>query len=249
MKLARGAQVIIIGQAMPDPKDQRKWWPIQPPEGEVRYLAKDAVRVTPAVEVVAGAAPVGQPGVPAVAAVPADANTLRGQAEQAERAGNAPQAVQLYEQLGRLVSNTDGELSRYAYNRAQFLRDNNRGSVPAGYQPGVPAVAQTGGDARLVPTPASSQGQAAGYGPRPAPQPALQVSGPGRMRRAGFFVDGKQAYVLENSQGRVQLYLTAQQGINLEQFVNRVVDLSGPIEYRGDLRTHYMRVHEVRVVQ
>ena len=70
----------------------------------------------------------------------------------------------------------------------------------------------------------------------------------GMRFEAGFarvFVDGKQAYVLENTQGRPLLYVTAQAGLNLEPYVNRNVELFGPAIYRGDLRANYMTVVRV----
>lgn len=69
---------------------------------------------------------------------------------------------------------------------------------------------------------------------------------PGRLRRAGFFVDGKQAYVLEDSTGRPHLYVTAQPGVHLEPYINRIVTLTGPTVYRGDLRANYMTVVQVQ---
>ena len=37
-----------------------------------------------------------------------------------------------------------------------------------------------------------------------------------------------------------RLYVTAQQGVNLESSVNKSVNLYGKMIYRGDLRTNYM---------
>jgi MraZ protein len=79
--------------------------------------------------------------------------------------------------------------------------------------------------------------------------PQAQASGPGRLRRAGFFVDGKQAYVLENSQGRPLLYVSGQSGMNLEPYVNRQVNLQGSVIYHGDLRADYMTATGVNVLQ
>jgi MraZ protein len=79
--------------------------------------------------------------------------------------------------------------------------------------------------------------------------PPGQARGPGRLRRAGFFVDGKQAYVLENSQGRPLLYVTAQAGLNLEPYVNRTVDLQGSVIYYAELRSDYMTATTVNLLQ
>ena len=55
------------------------------------------------------------------------------------------------------------------------------------------------------------------------------MSGPGRLSRASFFIDGKQAYVL--TQGQLWIYVTALPGLNLEPYVNRTVNLYGLIAY------------------
>jgi len=67
-----------------------------------------------------------------------------------------------------------------------------------------------------------------------------QWSGWGWLRRAPFWVDNKQAFVLENNQGMPRLYVTAQPGVNLESSINKTVNLYGKMAYRGDLRTNYM---------
>src|SRR5262249_34572188 len=61
LKVQKGAQVWVLGAPMTDAEG--KWWPIQPPPREVRYLPADAVRGNPPVQpVVAAAPPVEQPG-------------------------------------------------------------------------------------------------------------------------------------------------------------------------------------------
>jgi hypothetical protein len=46
-----------------------------------------------------------------------------------------------------------------------------------------------------------------------------------------------------------RMYLTAQPGLNLELFVGRNVDLTGTVVYRGDVKTYYMTVTQVRQLQ
>ena len=45
--------------------------------------------------------------------------------------------------------------------------------------------------------------------------------------------------------GQPRLYVTARPPLNLEQFVNRNVELYGPMIYSGDLRANYMEVVQV----
>lgn len=223
VKLTRGSQVVIIGEPYTAP-DGSVWWPIAPPEQEVRYVAKDAVRLTPAVETVSGSSP------------PA-AESLWAQAEKAEQARDVARAIQLYYQQAQQT--TDHDLQQRCYSRIQFLRDGQASAPDPRFAP-VPAYA--GGPAPAQPVSVAP--------PRPpAPAPMMQASGPGYLRRAGFAIDGRPSYVLTDSMGRPLMYATGQQGLNLELFVNQAVELYGTINYRGDLRTNYAIVAQVRQLQ
>lgn len=258
VKAPRGAQVVILGEAHTPPDDPNSgmWWPIQPPPQEVRYIPKDAVKTMAPVETMVAASPgstQAEKAWPAPGGVPPASGSLLDQAKQAEASGNVQKAIELYTQVYRQNIDANHSLAMDALNRVHFLQNGYRPSVPAGYQPGVPSEATTGQAARLAPAPAVPaqpvSNTQVGYPNRPAPAPVVQPSGPGRLRRAGFFVDGKQAYVLENSQGRPLLYVTAQAGLNLEPYVNRTVELFGPVIYHGELRTNYMTAAQVNLVQ
>jgi hypothetical protein len=245
VKLPRGSQVLIRQDKGP-PKitaDGSKWYPIDP-QREFRYIPKDALKATPAVENLTAQAnkPLAGAGEP-----------LWQQAEAARVAGNFPEASRLYEQCARQPG-VDPELLNRCLSRLDYLRN---AGAPAPYPPVQPSTT-TAGNVGYPPAPAyqpgtpgqpNPQGQAVGYGPRPAAPPTAPASAPGRLRRAGFFVDGKQAYVLEDSQGRPLMYVTAQPGVNLEMHLNRIVTLSGPTVYRGDLRTNYLTATGVTPMQ
>jgi hypothetical protein len=263
VKLDKGTQVMILDPKPFTPPGQEAggvWYMIAPPPREVRYIPREAIKVASTVESVSAAPPApgasATPGWPTpggvAASVAAGGGDLWAQAEQMERAGNIPRAIELYTQLARQVIDSDHALAMRCFNRIQFLRDGNRGSAPAGYQVGRPSEASTApADNRLVPTPTgnvpaqpTAQTQV-GYNATPPAAAGMQSSGPGRLRRAGFLVDGKQAYVLENSQGRPLLYATGQGNMTLDPYLNRGVELWGPLIYRGDLRTNYMTVNHV----
>jgi hypothetical protein len=42
------------------------------------------------------------------------------------------------------------------------------------------------------------------------------------------------------------MYVTAQPGLNLDAYVHRAVEVSGPTVYRGDMRANYMTVSQIR---
>lgn len=255
VKVARGSMHRIVG-----PAQDGKWWPIEPPQQEVRYIPKDAVQTKPTVETVSNSPPADAKGGNGWATPGGSTSPTMQQAEQAQKAGQTAEAIRLYEQAGRELINTNHDLATHCQNQADFLKQGNFGSVPRGYQPGVPSQASTGGDPRFAPIPNYTvgmpppaqpvgQGQAVGYGPRPiSPLPPPQNSGLGRLRRAGFFVDGQQAYVLEDRQGRPQYYVTAAPNFNLDRYVNYVINLVGSAFYRGDLRSNYMIANGVSQV-
>jgi len=233
-KLERGAQVVVLGDHhVAD--DGGKWWPIQP-QKEVRFLPKDAVKLTPIVET-AAAAPGGAPKPPGL-------DPLWLQAEQAQNAGNVAAALSLYEECKQKT--TDPDLKVACLNRIEQLRQGNRASVPPNYRQGLPSEASTG-DSRLSAVPANyppQQTQAVSYAPPPAPS-AMQTTNPGWLRRAGFPVDGRQAYVLEDRLGHPLLFVSPQAGVNLEAFIGRNVTLTGTIVYRGDLRNYHITTVQV----
>jgi hypothetical protein len=228
-KLKRGT-LVLIKPGPPAEDSSGIWYAIEPPAQEVRYLPKNAVHVAPAVERLSSGAVGDDP--------------LWQQAEQAERQGNILDAQRLYNQFAQQTN--DHELRMRAYNRIEFLRQGQRISTPPNYQPGrseAQASPQFPTYQPLRPVPA----QTAAYPPPGmAAQPAQ--SNPGRLRTAAFFIDGKQAYVLEDSQGRPVLYATAAGGLNLDGYLNRVVTLSGQINYRGELRTYYIVAQQVNVL-
>jgi SH3-like domain-containing protein len=260
-KLERGAFVIVMDDKT-YPSEDGAWVKIYPPQpNEYRYIPASAIE--PAAEKAQPVAPIPAGPPPALAAPassqgysPAPGDSLWYRAEQAERAGNPAEAERLFLQLAR--ETTDHDLQMRCYNRIHFLREGRRPSYPSGYQAGRPsdsyypynsnANRSTPGYPYTTTSRATSQYT---YAPIPAvgQAPAVtstnsstncQWSGWGWLRRAPFFVDNKQAFVLENSQGMPRLYVTAQPGVNLESYVNKSVNLYGKMTYRGDLRTNYM---------
>jgi hypothetical protein len=249
--LPRGAIVHVTGPKVAS--DGSTWYPVKPTPTEVRYIpASAAARV--ATNTTVASSPTGTGPLPAATpgtAVPSSAKWA--QAEQAEREGNDALAEKLYTELAAELkqSGTDPDLAMRCYNRAALLRDRPR--TPA--QPGITAARPTLGAPVSAAPGANGNFQTTslpGGGRQPAevqPQgasPNANGSGPGWLRKAGFFIDGKQAYVLETQNGQTRLYVTGQPGVNLEGYLNRQVELFGPTVYRGDIRGgNYMTVNRV----
>lgn len=234
-KLLQGAQVVILGEGKVA-DDGSKWLPIEA-QKEYRYIPKTAVKTPVPVESLTTAKPAAPvPGAPAAAA-PNSPEALWQQAEQAYAAGNIAEARRLY-QLCSQQPNVETKLIWWCHSRLDSLAQ-----LPA--QPParpttvtlVPPVAPPPGNS--TPAPVPSSGQASGYSPRPT-TPGGTAASPGFLRRAGFQIDGKQAYALTDSSGRLVMYVTDQGNVNLEQWLGRSVNLTGTIAYHGQLKRDYM---------
>ncbi|GIW79086.1 MAG: hypothetical protein KatS3mg105_0893 [Gemmatales bacterium] len=237
---------------------------------------KKAVESTKEPPTLLGSAEPAEAPVPVGSASPVKDNDQQmwDAAVAAEKAGQIADAADRYLELARKTR--DHNLAMRCYNRLYFLRRGMTGSTPPNYRAGRPKRASTEyNPAQLANRPTYQQGnyrlaigQRSQYtyrqetqqtAPGVAPpagysQPSVstiqpQSSGPGRLLRAPFFVDNKPTYVLESTNGMPRLYVTAESNLNLEQYVNRLVDLWGPVMYRGDLKTNYMRVRQVRLIR
>ncbi len=256
VRLQPGTLVLIAGQPI-TASDGVKWWPIQPPPAEDRYLRAESIQTAPTVT--AARPPEAGP------AMPTGNEPLWVQAQQAEQAGNYAEAERLYTQLAHQTPNK--ELALQCYNRVQYLRDRTRGVGAPGYPGGYPAQANYPGAAQpptgiAPPQPPPSnlppatppgpivpgQAPAIGYPTTPGTSPAQQSSGRGWLRRCGFYLDNKPTYVLQSTQGRPPLYVTAQGQLNLESYLFRNIELYGPIYYRGDVKANYMTASQVVLV-
>jgi hypothetical protein len=100
----------------------------------------------------------------------------------------------------------------------------------------------------VVPMPAPTT--FGGYGQaQPANVASMQSVGPGRFRRAPFYLDQKPAYALEDDRGNVLTYATASPNVNLDLYVYKTVTLQGSLIYNGHLKRNYMNVNGVTLGQ
>jgi hypothetical protein len=280
-KLKRGTQVISIGRPLGDdgkaqPGEEGPWMPIEPPEGEVRYIRADVVAKTrPPVDTVAaarpaaGGAPAGStftplagsaapattvpPAANAITPVP-DLNALYYRARQAQDANNVREAVTLYEQAATTAQNQGNvQWAAQVFAHARALRDRLQTAATPPTAPGAPRTNPAPADAavRLTAPPGTTPDYSAPGAPavltaRGSPAPNLPSSGPGRLRRAGRTVEYQRTYVLEDAQGLPLLYVSPEPGLDLEPYVEHNVELFGHSAYRGDIRAYYMTVARVQ---
>jgi hypothetical protein len=71
----------------------------------------------------------------------------------------------------------------------------------------------------------------------------------GWLRVAGRSVQGRRAYALEDNRGILQFYVSPQPGVDLESYLNRNIQLTGPIAYHCDWRAYLMNASQVVPVQ
>ncbi len=156
--LARGAQVIAVGQPRPADDGAGSWLPILPPPGEYRYIREADVSPAGGPTTATTVAHPGSAAAPPPAAagsplpplttpadtlrpqpapdvhVPAPAaavDPLLQQAEQLERAGDKAGAARLYDQLGNKSFATNHDAAVQYYNRAAWLRGTAPAAAPA----------------------------------------------------------------------------------------------------------------------
>lgn len=271
-RVKRGMQVVSIGPVRSD--EEGSWMPIQPTSSEYRYIraelvgsrqppgvtppgttlaARDRSTFAPAVLPTSRAQSAGDQPTPEV---------LWRQATDAERSGRVNEAIELYAQLAHDTAVTNRERSAEALQRAWHLQNGarNPGALSrAPVQPGAVAPptqvraypsdpippARSPVTATVVST-APSRADAALSVPRGQPGQSWRTYS-GRLRKAGRVVDDRPTYVLE-VQNCPYLYTTPQPGLNLEQYVNRNIELTGWANYRGDLRANYMTAVQVQLL-
>jgi RNA polymerase sigma factor (sigma-70 family) len=142
-------------------------------------------------------------------------------AEFYRRTGHPGSAFFYYEIVRRRYPGTE-----YAEKAAERL-ESLRSKTQTQQTPGTQVEAGT--------APPSGGGPSATAPPSQSKQVNEGVTRCGHLRRAGFFIDGKQAYALENSQGQLLIYVTAQGSLNIEAYLNCKVSVTGSVLYHGQL--------------
>lgn len=270
-EIKRGSSVVEVGK--PITTEDGMWLKIDPHPTEFRYIHKDAVTRAEAgtvapTQVMASSFNPAKPdplmgtGTTTAMSVPpavtparttqaGQLEALQARAVQAERSGNFPEAILLYQQLGTEGQQVNRELAMSALDRAHWLRKQVNGQVvqgqPVNRQPeGIPARLPDPNGSRFTPTNpevpplqnATRQGSVGGY---------PFSTGPGLLRPATRVLENRKTYLMVTRDGRMISYVTPGPGMDLEQYVNREVEMMGQAIYRGDLMTNYMVVERVQL--
>lgn len=252
--LPDGSIVRVLGAGVKSDEDQSVWYPIQPLKDDFRYVPKAMVQVSgPAAENFVVRAPKGVTTASAsesvTAAIPAAKSAYPGkpagwpgtnatwnEAETAEGAKDYDKAVKLYFQLAREMNQTGGDtdLANLCYTRIHAIRERNREAQ------GVKDNSWTAPKGDASSAPKKDDGAKANDGSKPV------WTGAGTLRLASMRAKDKQYYALEDSRGNLLYYaVSGSNGIDLEKYLKKKVDLFGTISYPQELRYGVVTVTRV----
>jgi hypothetical protein len=255
VRLPRGAQIRVIGRAMTD--EEGTWLPIEPPEGEVRYLRKEAV-AKPGASLTTSSAK-------ATVQAP-DGDTLWRDAQKADTSGRLADAARLYRLAGDANLSINPQRAEEAYRRANWIEQaNSSTNAPGGsyYYPdgparqpsaivspfvlptnpaGTNAIRPIGGAASGV-----TSGQLVSTRAVSTPQSDPRCT-KGRLQFASDR-DGYRRYHLLDDKGHPQLSVRAGPNVDLSSFEGKNVELIGQLAYVYELRNYLLTATSVREVQ
>ena len=250
-RLPKGTIVEVQGPAV-RVDERTSWYPIAPPEGDVRWVLKSALKQssltalappTPyhrpetTAQPVAGSAGARAGGTPVAAGLPAalSEHRLWGQASQAERAGDYDAARKLYARIYQDLWDQRAERDAIVicynrYTRCDELFKKGEGS------PGRPPA-----EGRAGPKPTSDAREAAGSG---------RWSNPGYLQELrNVLVDGQPVFSLADDRGNVVNYVTGVAGINLKAYNGKRVQVYGTTAHRPELYRPHLLAERVEVAK
>jgi hypothetical protein len=200
-------------------------------------------------------------GVPPLPGSDTGSSTTISDAQRAEQAGDFGTASKMWEELAKSYAKTNNDMAMNCHSHALWLRDrissvantNTASQNPARRLVPTPTAAY-GASNRCQPTatPCGNTGGWRSYSPEASPGVRRETSPPpsarnvGLLKRAGWNLDNQTTYRLESSDGRTPLYVLPQSGVNLEPFVDRNVEVEGPVEYRTGARANCMMAKTVK---
>jgi hypothetical protein len=252
-KVPAGTILTVIGPGVSFAEGT--WYPVVPPAGDYRYLPKHAVKydkpatatftvrdtTPPAVSPAGGEAPAAS--IPsALAAGGKNVNhPLWAQAEAAERDGRSEEAERIYFALARAMNEPGGDhdIANLCYTRIHAIREKKRGISSGSTSNTRPAAADSSRPPSTgrVPTPAAIESDRA------------RKSGPARLVRSNIGLDGRTTYRLEDERGNAVMYAVPAQGVDLERYIGKRVDLTGVVHTRQGLSKPYIVATAIEPVQ
>lgn len=238
-RLPKGTIVEVTGPAVRI--DNASWLPITPPEGDLRWVPKGAIKGssltavappppyvrpdTPAFTVSAdGSKP---PARPAAATLPAALTDHRlwAKASEAETAGDYSTAKGLYARIYQDLWDQKAERDAIVICYNRYTRCDT-----ALKQGGEPPPARTRSESRSEAPPATGG----------------KWSSPGYLQELQkVFLDGQPVYSLKDDRGNVLYYVTAAAGLSLRTYEERRVRLYGSTASRPELYKPHFHAERV----
>jgi hypothetical protein len=251
-RLPKGTIVEVVGPAMRVDKTS-SWYPITPPEGDLRWIPKSALRAA-SLTALAPPAPYVKPDTPpftvigsggkpdgsartAAAALPKvlTDHRLWAQASQAEKNGDHATARTLYARIYQDLWDQKAERDAIVicYNRYTRCGEavKKGGTSP---RPGDRS------DSRKPPGDSTSISATTGG----------KWSSRGKLQELkNVYVDGQQVFSFDDDRGAVMYYVTGVSGINLRNYNSKIVQLYGIVTERPELYRPHMAVERVEVAK
>ncbi|OWK36319.1 SH3 domain-containing protein [Fimbriiglobus ruber] len=254
-KLPDGAIVWVIGRSVD--YQNAKWVPIEPPDGDFRYVPVSALQVTkgqpvqsfvvkspqPASPLLAGEGNEGRSGSgsePITASVPATPPTKPTLPVRPANWPNHPLWQQA--EAAEIAGDTDAAKKLYLQLATEMNRAGGDTELANQCFARVHAIGEkrrlsSGGKAPITLPPLTTATSAS----VPPPTGAIAESSQpqwlsGTLRASGFRLNDQPTYALEDAQRRVKCYVVAGPGVSLESFRGYEADLFGSIASRDDLR-------------
>jgi len=250
-RLPKGTIVETLGPSVR--VDNASWYPIVPPDGDLRWIPKAALRSAslramapppPYVRadkspftVVPGTNTKTDAAIPVVASLPRvlTDHRLWAQATQAEQSKDIATARTLYARIYQDLWDQKAERDAIVicYNRYsrcdEAIKKGDRSSLPTDHP----------GESR---TPATPTGRAGNDTPK--------WSNAGYLNEVQrVFVDGQQVYSLQDDGNNVLFYLTGVSGVSLKNFKGRRVQVYGVTSQRPELYRPHIAVERVELAK
>jgi SH3-like domain-containing protein len=246
-RLPKGTIVEVVGPVLRE--ENTNWFPITPPEGDLRWIPKSALRsgsitalappspyVRPdgspfSVTKNGDAPPKAAPGTGAAKLpVALTEHRLWTQASQAEKSGEFTTARSLYARIYQDLWDSKAERDAIVicYNRYTRCDD----AIKKGDSPRTENRTNTG-------TPTS----------RSSPVGAKWSSAGYLKELQKVYVDGQQVFSFQDDRGNVMYYVTSVAGINLKNFDGKRVQVYGPTESRPELYRPHISAERVELAK
>ncbi len=255
-RLPKGTLVEVTGK--PVRVEATSWFPVTPPEGDLRWLPKSAVKGQEMTALAPAAPHFPTPDPPAYSVSGSSGAATTNEGTTRPAAGALPKVLtdhKLWNQANQAERGNDYAAAKGLYARIyQDLWDQKaeRDAIVIVYNRFTKCdeAVKSGGVRRTE----SRMGV-------PVSEPAIEVkarpaANPPTAKATGYlrelqkvFVDGQQVFALEDDRGNVLNYATGAQGMNLRGYVGKKIVVTGEVTTRAELYRPHIAVEQAEVAR